>query len=389
MNSIKVISILVSIQLSVVILSIPAVSYEDDVNGQRHNIDVLTFKHCEESEAKIKDIDARIEKGLDYLYNNQLPGGEFPTYLSYSPDMEFLLNESVSATFTTALILHTLNLAYKEHNEKNVNEMITDAATFLLNNKESHGVWRYTANDDTIPPDIDDTSVAFSALVESGVNISDESLDYMLDFRNPEGVFYVWFNSSEWLNSSNPFYINPNMRLNEIDSTVNANALYAYSLRQRVQSEVIIYLNNVVENKSFENGSIYYPSPYAFTYFFTKAYSDGNVKELKPSLDNIKKYLLKNQNPDGGWGNDLDTALATTSLINLDYRGEPLERAVGHILNNQDNNGSWDIWRFFIGPAYPIGPTTYFGSKELTTSFSLEALIKYKDSSCNIAFIKD
>lgn len=158
---------------------------------------------------------------------------------------------------------------------------------------KSHGVWRFYGNDHFIPPDIDDTSVAFAALVESGVNISDESLDYMLSYRNPDGIFYVWINSEEWFNSSNPLYNKTEIRMNEIDPVVNTDALYAYSLRRRrFQSEIISYLNDVVENKPFVNGSTYYPSPYVFTYLVTKAYSDGNVKELKPSRDN--KIMEKN-----------------------------------------------------------------------------------------------
>lgn len=96
-------------------------------------------------------------------------------------------------------------------------------------------------------------------------------------------------------------------------------------------------------------------------------------------IDDIKKYLLETQNSDGGWRNDLDTALATISLINLGYDAEPLNRAIGYILNNQNKNGSWNIHFMYIQPGDSIKPTNYFGSQELTTSFSLEALIKYKD----------
>lgn len=321
--------------------------------------------------AKNKLINQRIEKGLIYLYNNQFPNGEFPTYLSLSADMDNRdsLNmdnrENVNVIFDTAFILHTLNLVDDEHTKEIVNEMRTKAVDFLLDNKEPHGVWRFYGKNSTIPPDIDCTSLAFASLVESGVNISNESLDYMLNYRTPEGVFYVWIDPDEWP---------------KVDPCVNANALYAYSLREKTQNGVIGYLNDIAENASFLNGSAYYPSPYVFTYLFTKAYSDGKVNELKPSLSKIKEYLLETQNPDGGWGNDLNTALATTSLINLGFKGEHLERAIGHILINQDKNGSWDIYGLYIAPGDSLNPIIYFGSRELTTSFSLEALIKYKNN---------
>ncbi len=370
MISKKIICILILVQLVLTTLA-TAVYYGNDEIGQYRNINVLKFGHY---------IDKRIEKGLDYLYENQLPNGEFLAYLSLSPDMESKKNISVIAD--TAFILHTLNIAderhkysvHNGHSEKILNKMRTGAITFLLNHKESHGVWKFFLNDDITPPDVDTTSATFAALVESGVDISDESLDYMLNYRNPDGVFYVWINSDEWLDPSSPFY-----NLNITEHCVNADALYAYSLRQRFQTEVIDYLNDIVKNKSFLNGSTYYPSPYFFTYFITKAYSEGNVKGLEPSINDIEKYLLETQNPDGGWGNDLGTALATISLINLDYDAEPLNRAIRYILNNQNKNGSWNMHFIYIQPGDSIKPTNYFGSQELMTSFNLEALIKYRN----------
>lgn len=321
---------------------------------------------------KNKFIDLRIEKGLNYLYENQLPNGDFPVYLSLSLNMSHSSNANVPIVFDTGLILHTLNIADSRHT-KELYEMKTKAIDFLLNNKESHSVWRFFGKNDYIPPDIDDTSVVFAALVESGVNISDESLDYMLNYRTLDGVFYVWINSEEWLNTSNPYYNKPEFRLNEIDPSVNTNALYAYSLRKRTQNGVIRYLKGIIENESYKNGSAYYSSPYVFIYLITKAYSDGKVKEFKPYLSNIKEYLLKTQNPDGGWGEDINTSMATNALINIGYRGNELEKAIGHILYTQENDGSWDLYSVYTQPGNPI---IYFGSKELTTSFSLEALIK-------------
>lgn len=335
-----------------------------------------------------KFIDQKIDKGLNYLYENQFPSGEFPTYLSLSHDMSNIEDKetifgNVPIIFDTGLILHTLNLADNKYVEnmhsKMIYKMKNNATNFLLDNKESHSVWRFFGKNHYIPPDVDDTSVVFASLVESGTNMSNESLDYMLNYRNSNGIFYVWINSEEWLYPSNPFYNKQSMRLNEIDPGVNTNALYAYSLRKRTQNDVINYLNDMIENESFVNGSSYYPSPYILIYLITKAYSDGNVKELDPSIDTIKRYLLKTQDHDGGWKNDINTALATTSLINLNYRGKHLKKAIEHILNNQNENGSWDIYSVYTQPGDALHATIYFGSYELTTSFSIESLIKYKN----------
>ncbi|MCX9012880.1 MAG: hypothetical protein OIN66_17400 [Candidatus Methanoperedens sp.] len=324
-----------------------------------------------------RNIDQSINKGISYLYEKQLHNGEFTAFISYSPDMSDAMN--ASTVFDTSFIVHTLNLADNKHTEKIVQEMKTKALAFLLDNMESHNIWRYQGKSQTIvyPPDTDDTSMVFSALVESGVNISDESLDYMLNFRTPDGIFYTWINSDEWLDPSFQDY--EKYKQNDIDANVNANVLYAYSLRNRNQYSVINYLNNMAENKSFLNGTPYYQSPYVFSYVVTRDYSDGGIKELEPSLDNLKDYVLETQNADGGWGNDIDTAFATITLINIGYEGAPLEKAIEHILNNQRKNGSWRSNPFYIAYHPDTSITFYYGSQELTTSFSLEALIKYNN----------
>lgn len=338
-----------------------------------HFGEIDTKMHFGDIGEKSKLIDMKIEKGLNYLYENQLPGGEFPVYLSLSPDMTQSVL-AVSTPFDTGLIIHTLNIA--DNNKEIVNEMKNKSIIFLLNNMEQHHVWRFFGRNDYIPPDIDTTSVVFAALIESGVDISDESLDYMLNYRTTDDIFYTWMNSEEWISPSNPYYNLPFLKV--IDHNVNINALYAYSLRNRAQNGVVEYLKKIIKNESFIDGSEYYPSPYVFTYLITKANFEGNFKELKPYLNDIKKYLLRTQNPDGSWGNDLETALAVNSLINIGFEGNQLEKAIENILYNQEQNGSWGLYNFYIQPEDSLRPTTYYGSRELTTSINLEALIKYK-----------
>ncbi len=337
------------------------------------------------SEVKSKLIEKRIEKGLEYLHEKQLPNGEFQIYNSYLPNMSdegnltknlLGINLNLTTVFDTGFILHTLNIVDNKQSEATVQEMRTKSASFLLENRESHGVWRFWGKyQPIVPPDTDDTAVIFASLVESGINISDDSLDYMLGYRSSESVFYTWINSEEWLSPYNPGYAY--FKKNNIDANVNADILYAYSLRNRTQDGIIQYLNNVVESRSFLNGTIYYPSPYAFSYLVTKAYSEGGIRELEPSMKHIKDYVLETQKPDGSWGNDLDTALATISLLNVGYKGEPLKKAIGNLMDQQNENGSWDIYGFYLATS---NPPIYYGSQALTTSFSIEALTKYKET---------
>jgi hypothetical protein len=54
-------------------------------------------------------------------------------------------------------------------------------------------------------------------------------------------------------------------------------------------------------------------------------------KIIDRRIEKGMNYLYENQLP-SGWGNALYTALASVSLINMNYKGNVLEKAVEHIL---------------------------------------------------------
>jgi hypothetical protein len=152
----------------------------------------------------------------------------------------------------------------------------------------------------------------------------------------------------------------------------------------------------------------YYPSPFTFTYFVSRAHKDGGAPITgNPSIDinKIKEYILADDDydgqldrheTDGSWGNfeliegtktlvtnDLETALATLTLLNIyDTLNESdkvtaktaIDNSIEYLLENQNHDGSWDS--AFWGWAPP--PTVNMGSAEITTGFVLEALAKYQ-----------
>ena len=87
----------------------------------------------------------------------------------------------------------------------------------------------------------------------------------------------------------------------------------------------------------------------------------------------LKDYLIKSQKGDGSFGDELETALATASLLNLDYDGPETTKAIKRIIETQQEDGGWPIAIF-----YTDGSKTGYGSRELTTAISLEALSKYQ-----------
>lgn len=336
----------------------------------------------DDSDISHEKIDTGIEKAVSFLKERQLPSGGFPSYISKNPDLAD--GAYLPLIFDTTFVLHALNFV---DSDSEVDEIKNKTAGFLLANKEDPGVWRYYGKDPNlssdwsasllvdpyIPPDLDDTAVAFASLREYGIPVEDSGLEYALNFRSPDGLFYTWINEEKWLNQSDPIYWY--YKRNNVDPIVNANMLYALSLSGKQAPEVSDYLNGYIKNNSFAEFTVYYYDPYTQLYMFTRAYADGHVEDLEPSMPVIRDYLLNTQKPDGSWGNELNTSLAAVSLLNTGYKGKALDKAVAYILNTQGNDGGWPKIGFGTGDIYPV----YVGSEEFTTAFSLEALGKYSE----------
>lgn len=55
-----------------------------------------------------------------------------------------------------------------------------------------------------------------------------------------------------------------------------------------------------------------------------------------------------------------------------------LAKAATELLHRQQNNGSWQASRRFLGAVYPDGKKEYFGAEAETTAFALKALLCYQ-----------
>ena len=310
-----------------------------------------------------------IISGISFLSKNQLSSGEFATIIAPKPDMKASIN--VKSPFFTALILHSLSHLNKSEDLNNITQRATN---FLLQERDDTGYWRFFGKGSGIPPDLDDTCCALSALYIYGVDLDFETISTsLLRYRDNEGIFYTWLIDLYSDDGENENYAN------YIDWVVNANILFFYSLLKKPLPEVVDYLCRIVKEKVFINGSRYYNSSFSFAYCVSRIYAYSNAKRLQSTKPIIKGYLLDTQNNKGGWGNSLEDAMATVSLINLGVKGKRLEKAINNLLSLQESDGGWPIAPFF----YYIYPSKiqFYGSRELNTAIALEALSKYLQTS--------
>jgi len=106
----------------------------------------------------VNSIGNSISRAIDFLYQNQLPWGEFKALACWN---RFLLGSYFdSSPFVTSFALYSL----KDIKDQKVKIMTKKAISFLLSGQEKGGLWRFwtSRNKKRVPPDLDDTSTICS-----------------------------------------------------------------------------------------------------------------------------------------------------------------------------------------------------------------------------------
>jgi hypothetical protein len=309
---------------------------------------------------KVRCAEAR-NKGIEFLAAQQRESGGFPAFCWRTTKPE--KQRPVDSGFTVSQVLYSITFCRDSPNARGMSER---AAAYLVAEQEPPGVWRYfgKARADVISPDVDDTAMAWAALKRFGQPIPAGALDAVRASRNEMGLFNTWIGDpSTWKGIDS----------RDIDVVVNLNALLFFGLAHETIDKVCDYAVTQAEADTFRHGSLYYSSPLAFTCAFSRAYADGGVDCLRKAVPKIRAATLSLQQGDGGWGNDLETALGALTLLNAGYEGGALERSVNVVIARQMSDGGWAL-----APAYngDIGRWRY-GSRSLTTAVCVEVLAKY------------
>jgi hypothetical protein len=321
-----------------------------------------SFKHHikKSSSERIDQITVSIDRAIHFLYERQLPSGEFITYSSTNKEMrkDCRSDSTIFATVATLLSLRFIK------NSK-VAKMIDRSLSFLKGEMQHGGFWKYWASETCkeISSDLDDTACAsFLLMTLDKQPMYQLNADSILRNRNPEGLFYTWLHTED--------------EPNDIDSVVNANALLYLGERQETLT-VCQYLNNLVLRAKEPESYYYYLDVLFFYYALSRAYLSG-ASQLKLSRDSVLDKVLHMQQGDGSFGNILSTSLAICTILNLtsDHQ-DVLDRAINCLLENQCSNGSWIKVAAWAGPPPPGPHSVWWGSEEFTTANCLEALVRY------------
>ena len=327
-------------------------------------------------------LEMSIVKAIDFLSQNQLDDGEFPTY----EDSFEKLSKFDSSPFATSLILYSLNFLVSDNSNNKVKQIIDKGLKFLIQERELGDLWRYWSSKNEkhtkIPPDLDDICCISYILKINNISFN-KNIGFILDNRNKDGIFYTWIlprsMRSILLNLitfgkalSNSEDVWQAAEKDDICCVVNSNVLLYLGETTKTQKS-IKYLLDVVYKGNEEENTEFYAHKLSFYYMFSRAYYNG-VKSLGIAKNLLINKILKFQKSDGSFGDELLTALAICTLINFNYVSPALSKAINFILDTQKEEGYWKRLAMFGGKH----TQHFFGSEALTTGFCLEALARYR-----------
>jgi hypothetical protein len=322
---------------------------------------VLSVVGCgsQASELREQCVEAR-KKAIDFLAAQQQENGALPTqrWVTTNPAN----TTSFDSPFTAAQVLYSLEFCQDAKSA----EVRERAARYLLSQEEPPGVWRYLGKGGYYSADVEDTAVVWAALKRLGHSIPSEALRVVRESKNEAGLFNTWIGDpSTWVGLQSAD--------KEIDRVINTNVLFLFGLASENIAPVCDHLLSEIDSERFLRGSVYYPSPLVFTSVFSRAYAEGSVTCLKKGVEKIRTATVKLQQPDGGWGDDLETACGLLTLINLGEKGEIIERGLTNLIARQMSDGGWALNTVYRGAKVPVR----FGSRSHTTALSVEVLAKY------------
>jgi hypothetical protein len=305
-----------------------------------------------------------IDRGVNFLRQRQLAWGEFASRRCTDPGLKSA-GRPDSSPFTTTFVLHALD--FLPH--PCIEAMRQRAVTFLREERQEPGLWRYWSSRQgtSIDPDLDDTCCASFALRSQSLatGLPDSNHDCILNNRHPSGLFKTWLRGGE--------------ADNDVDGAVNANVLLYLGERTETRAALEIVAKAINEDRE-ALASWYYPDALALYYMVSRAYYHG-VTGFGICRDAIlRKVRARQSNGDEA---ALPVALALCTLANFGAAaGTDTERAVEMLVACQAADGAWARCAFYAGPEPPMPHSVWFGSEELTTAFTLEALARVIHCTC-------
>lgn len=291
------------------------------------------------------DVKKAVEKAYQYL-ESQSENGFYKCQLSSNRTMnnpKYSPNEIASSSLM-------LGTAFSQNGHSN--QEIVD---YLKNHLREDNTISFFENEKLLPADADTTSFTLSVLIHSGalsLNENQEVAKKIIE-NQKNGKIQVYFN---------PEKFNRENRFDEVALCNISYFLFQEGFEAEAENQLPI-IRDFFTSKKYLNGSRYYFSPETAIYFASRLMTFPKGKEqLHSTLESsLKERIGKTDFP-------LDLAMRVTSAYRLGLNNDT---DFQKLISIQNSDGS-----FPADAIYKYGSKEeYFGSKEISTTFSIEALM--------------
>ena len=256
-------------------------------------------------------------------------------------------------------------LALESSDEARARTIRNRTKAYLVDTIEYPGFWRYYRH---LPQDLDSTTLCSLVIGTHPWILLGRNVPRILANRDDKGRFMTWVLAEDEPDVVSSFRI-------EADPVVNANVIACLGDRPETR-DAQRWLESMITEDRLEGSSKWYPDKVSIYYATTRA-----MVRAQPALDRLRPILadriLGLRDPQGGFGNILQTAQAMAALYNagglerIDARHE-IERLVG----SQREDGSWPELLAFGDQSLQWGAVGRIGhgSESVTSAFCIEAL---------------
>ena len=237
---------------------------------------------------------------------------------------------------------------------------------YIMSIMEYPGVWRYWPS---LPPDLDDTAVCSQVVGQHVWLDLGRTLPTVFRKRDREGRFRTWMGTGDHTAA-----------WDDVDSVVNANVVVW--LGDRVQTRgAQRWLKGLIDDGREAGSSWYYPDAMDLYAALSRLGPDPTgVDGMFGGLDVVlaARIMARYRAESGHFGDAQRTAQALSALDRLDsWPSRKAERAVGHLLESQCSDGSWQSGLVWQGPPPPSPPSAGFTSTTLVTAYCMEAIARF------------
>jgi hypothetical protein len=178
--------------------------------------------------------------------------------------------------------------------------------------------------------------------------------------------------------------------LAEVDPVVNANVLFALGSARRLETpgvaDAIRFINAMTArggHRHMAESSLYYPDTFMAHYAVTRAWREGGVSALQPSVARMVRHVeeLARHRADGSitWDRGhpaLDTALAVLTLVNGGGSGRLVRGGIRGLLQMPPSVSRREKGPLFHGTT-DSGILLTWHSRAASTALKLEALCRF------------